>query len=80
MILQKQDIFNRLGIKEGEDADKIFNLIMGFFVYMKAGDELSTSLIDFRKVDNELMWIESKIDVDEMVDSLESLKIIKIPG
>lgn len=80
MILQKIDIFNKLGIKDTEDANRIFNLIMGFFAYMKVGDRISTSMIEFEKVDNNLLVVETQIKEDELLDDLDKLNIIRIPG
>ena len=80
MELQVRDIINQLGVENKDDGEKIFNFIISMFAYIKVGDSIQTPLIDFTKVDTNFMMIQTKIEPEDITDSLEKAKIIKFLG
>jgi hypothetical protein len=79
VTLQPKDLVKRLVLKDEEEGVKAMNLFASFLAYMEPGDVLQTSLIDFVKIDTELMQIKTKIDEVEILDALHKNKLIRIP-
>lgn len=76
--LNVSDLLKSLKVKDIEDGKKIFDILVAFFSYMDVGDKISTSYINFTKIDSNLIHLDVAINSDEIVNSLEKSKIIKL--
>lgn len=79
MILQPSDLFRLLNIKDHDTAKKVMTATLSFLVYLKPGDKLETSGVVFEKMTEDLLHIQVNVNSKDMMDTLEKLKVIRIP-
>lgn len=79
MILQPSEMFRLLKIENTEEAERVLSTALEFLVYMKVGYTLKTGLVTFKKISNDLIHMDVKIDPNDFVDALEKAKVIRIP-
>lgn len=77
-VLQITEICEYLNIKNTEDLEKILTLLVNLLVYTKEGDQIKTSNIEFEKLSDNLIYVESKIE-DDISELLLNRKIVRIP-
>lgn len=66
-----------MGIEYSEEAEKIFNIALSFIFYINEGDRLETPNGVFEKIGPDLIYLESSIDPEDMVQALEKRRILK---
>jgi hypothetical protein len=79
VVIQPQKLCELLKVKNVEDAERVLSLAFAFLAYMSPGDELQTSDISIKKLDNNLLYIDSDTDLTTVVDSLERKRVLRIP-
>lgn len=78
-VIQPNELFDMLNVKNREDAERVLSNTLYFLVYMRVGDKLSTATIDFTKVDTDLIQINYAIDANIIADEMVKKRIIKLP-
>lgn len=78
-IIQPQKLLKVLNIKDEGEAEKVLQSCFGFLIYLKEGQKLVTNTATFEKISNDLIHIQSKVDVKKTVKSLEKAKYIRLP-
>ena len=78
-IIQPKKLFRILKVKDYEEAEKVFASTIGFFLYLPIGHTIRTSTASFKKLSNDLIHIESEIDMDNLNNFLEKTGVIKFP-
>ena len=78
-IIQPSSIFKMLNVKNNDDAEKVMSTTLSFLLYMKPGDILKTSNINFEKISPDLIYLDTDLNKDQMLDELSKKKIIKLP-
>jgi len=79
-VVHPQELFAMLNIKDFDSARKALITGFDFLIYMNPGDQLVMNNATFHKLDNDLFQVESNINSENVVDSLEKRKIVRIPG
>lgn len=78
-VIQPNEIFDMLGVKNQEDAERVLCTTLQFLLYMRVGDKLSTSVADFNKIGPDLIQLDYAIDANIVADELVKKRIIKLP-
>lgn len=71
-------ILSVLGVKDTSDTRMVLVAAFKFLLHMKPGELLKIENIKFRKVSNDIIVIENKIDCSDLIDTLEEKKVIRI--
>ena len=79
MILQPSDLFELLRVKNTKETEKVLSFTINFLSYMRVGDILQTSLTTFEKVGDDLLYIDTKLNPNAVIDSLNKGRIINLP-
>jgi len=79
MILQPSELFKLFEINDTEESKSILSIIISFLLYMKTGDILKTSNIIIEKIGTDVIKIDSDINKQEIIDSLQKNRVIKLP-
>ena len=66
-------------IKNQVDAVKVLSSAFNILVYLRVGDAMETSALRFTKVADDLLQIESILELEMLVDTLQQRRIIKLP-
>jgi len=77
---QPDDLFKIFNIKIPKEGEKILNGILSFLLYLPSGCKIETSSgITLQKLNEDLIFIDGKIETSEFLNSLKEHKIIRIP-
>jgi hypothetical protein len=77
--LQPSEIFRKLKIKHTDEAERLLDTILKLLVYMKPGDKLKTGGITYTKLDADTVHLGVRVSAEEIADTLERKKVIRIP-
>lgn len=78
-IIQPNELFDMLNVKNREEAERVLSNTLYFLLYMRVGDKLSTSVADFNKIGPDLIQLDYAIDANIVADELVKKRIIKLP-
>ena len=78
-VIQPHDLFEMHNIKNQVDAEKVLSSAFNILVYLRVGDAMETSALRFTKVADDLLQIESILELEMLVDTLQQRRIIKLP-
>ena len=78
-IIQPKKLFRILKVKDFEEAEKVFASTIGFFLYLPTGHTIRTSTATFKKISNDLIHVESDLDMENLNNFLEKTGTIKFP-
>jgi len=78
-ILQPAMIFDLIGVKNTEDANKVFSAVLSFLLYLPNGARLETSSISVQKITNDLLVVDTIAGTNEVLTLLNDNKLIKLP-
>lgn len=77
--IQLADIFKALRLDDYRDkkiAREALEICLSFLVYIPVGGEFNTSTISFKKLSDDIIHMESTIDPKEILNSLETKKLV----
>ena len=77
--IQPKDIARIHGIKDIGFAHKMLRAAFHSLLYLRPGDKVETSYATFVKISDDLIQIDSDINLKQTVDSIESKKVLRIP-
>lgn len=77
--IQPNELFDMLGVKNVEEAERVLSNTLFFLIYMRTGDKLSTSVADFKKIDSDLIQIDYATDASVVAEEMVRKRIIKLP-
>lgn len=72
-------MFDMLNVKNFDEARRVMSHSLGLLAYLNPGDRLEITDIKFEKLSNDLIYIDSRLDLAQVVDSLEKKRILKFP-
>lgn len=78
-ILQPSMLFDLIGVKNIEEANKVFSVILTALFYLPKGVRLETSTIALQKLSDDLIFIDSDLEFEDVLGLLNEKKLIKIP-
>ncbi len=76
--IQITEILKKLKVKDVEDGKAILDFLIDFLIYLPVGSTLLTTQVGIKKVADEFIQLDIKIEKEEMVDMLEKANIIKL--
>lgn len=79
MKIQLTDIFKALRLEDYRDkkiAREALEICLSFLVYIPVGGEFNTSTISFKKLSDDIIHMESIVDSEEVLNSLEIKKLV----
>jgi hypothetical protein len=77
-VIQPKDIATMLNMKS-DQVESAVSTALSFLIYMKPGDELHACSSKFIKLADNSVYIKTAISKEDVIDSLESVNIIKLP-
>lgn len=77
--IQPAYILELLNVKNIEEGKKIISTTLSFLAYLKPGESLEYSSGRFTKLSHDLIHFDNNMSSEEIFDSLEKRKVIKIP-
>lgn len=66
-------------LKDMSDSERILSSLVNLFVYLKDKDCLQTSVANFSKIAPDLIFVDTNLEENQIVDSLEKRRVIKFP-
>lgn len=78
-IFQPKYIFDMLGIKDTQEAEKVMSTLMYMLIYLQEGDKIQTTVATFEKISPDLLHIDCSLNGEFIVDELHKKKIIRLP-
>jgi hypothetical protein len=79
MLIQPKDIFKALQVKDKDEALRILSVAYTFLAYLKVGDALEVSSMEFSKIANDLIHLKINLSEEELLNTLEQFGVIKLP-
>ncbi len=76
--LKPSDIFKVLNVKDKDEAERVFKFTLSFLSYLSNGDCMETPDATYTKMGTDMVHIESRIDLDDVIDTFDKRKIIKV--
>lgn len=78
-IITPSTVFKNMKLKTTNypDAEKILSVALNTLIGLNVGDVLETSSGTFTKIAPDLLHVDSNLNQEQLVDSLEKRKIIK---
>lgn len=76
---QTREMYDLLGVKSHEEADKVLSACFAFIAYLKPGDEILTESVRITKVDGTLFSVETKLRMKSVVDALAKKRVYRFP-
>lgn len=78
-ILQPKDIFKSLNIAETDEAHKILSAAYLFLIYLNNGDMLKTNDVTFTKISNDVIHVDSTLNISSVIDAFNKKLILQLP-
>ena len=75
---QPAEIYAMLGVRNTEEAEKVLTMAYNLINYLSVGDSIQTSVVCFTKLSPDLVYLESKINKQDVTDTLIKKKIIRV--
>jgi len=78
-VLQPTEIFRMLKIRDTEEAGKILDTSLKLLLYLKPGDKIKVGGVTYTKLDGDTVHIDVKVSSEEIADTLDRKRIIRVP-
>lgn len=78
-IIQPNDLFKMLNLKNSEEAEYILTQVFNFLLYIRPGDVIETSNALFEKVSKDLIYTNAKVNSPAVLKSFEEKLNLKFP-
>lgn len=62
-----------------KESDRLVSAVLSYMNYMPQGSSIQTSSMNFTKLSDDLLHIQSSVDKEEIVDFLDGMGVIKLP-
>jgi len=79
VVLQPSEIFKMLKIKDTDEAEKVLDTALKLLVYLKPGDKIKVGGVTYTKLDMDTVHLGVKVSAEEIADTLDQKKVIRIP-
>jgi hypothetical protein len=76
--LRPSDIFKILNVKDQEEAERVFKFTLSFLSYLSPDDILKTPDVTYTKISKDMIHIDSKVNLDDVIDTFNKRKIIEV--
>ena len=79
VVLQPKELFEILNVKNTGDAESLLNLVFAMLVYLKPGDEITTSYVALEKLSDDLVYLRVNPDNIHPLDTLDRKRVVRMP-
>jgi hypothetical protein len=77
--MQPSEIFRSLKIRNTDEAERILDVSLKLIAYMKPGDKIKVGGITYTKLDYDTVHVGVRVNAEEIADTLDRKKVIRIP-
>jgi len=77
VTMQPEEFLAQVGIKV-ENPERVITAIFSLLFYLQQGDTISTNQFTFNKLDGNTLYMESKVDRDDVTNMLSQIST-KLP-
>lgn len=78
-VFQPSEICSSCNAKDLQECMRIISSTLSMLLYLREGDALEYSSAKFSKLSDDLLHIETNLDIEQLADSLSHRRIIRLP-
>lgn len=78
-VIQPSDILELAQVRNKKEGENLIRVILNILVYLNKGDTVVSGDSAFSKIDDNLIYVDTHIDLEELTESLQEKNIIRIP-